>query len=275
MNDILVFCDASGTNIKSLDYVRGWDRPLEKALVSAIAPGKPSTIDFTVSINEYFEQVRRELDQGSSGPSAFRLLLRLLADQFDSGDNQESFLRLQSFGVSDGTPFSTYLRAFRLLVSSVSGTERALAPSVSMVLEIVRNSVMKQFPTLSPLLYPGTLATAVTPFDSIIAMWEAFAPLTTNQTPAMSGANYFSLPQATSSSQPRRSSNRNSMSFGQSSSNTARNSMSFVQGGQGSSNANPIVMSVSSSPDPFTNDYAAWPATHEDWPEVYQVSSSF
>ena len=113
LNDILVFCDASGTNIKSLDYVRGWDRPLEKALVSAIAPGKPSTIDFTVSINEYFEQVRRELDQGSSGPSAFRLLLRLLADQFDSGDNQESFLRLQSFGVSDGTPFSTYLRAFR------------------------------------------------------------------------------------------------------------------------------------------------------------------
>ncbi|CAB1099065.1 unnamed protein product [Ectocarpus sp. CCAP 1310/34] len=98
------------------------------------------------------QQVKRSLDGGAPGPDAFQLLLRHLAEQFDVGDRQESVLRLQQFGVADGTPFADYLRAFRLLVSSVTDSERTLAPSVSMVLEIVRNSVDKQFPSLSPLL---------------------------------------------------------------------------------------------------------------------------
>lgn len=62
-------------------------------------------------------------------------------------------LRLGQFGASNGTLFADYLRPFRLLVSSVTGSERALAPSVSMVLEIVGNSASKQFPSLAPMLY--------------------------------------------------------------------------------------------------------------------------
>ena len=152
----------------------GWERPLEKKLSGAITPDKPSTADLVLSIADYFQQVKRSLDGGATGPEAFQLLLRHLAEQFDVGDRQESFLRLQQFGVADGTSFADYLRAFRLLASSVTGSERTLAPSVSMVLEIVRHSVCKQFPSLSPILYPGALATAVTPFASIADTWEAF-----------------------------------------------------------------------------------------------------
>ncbi|CAB1100852.1 unnamed protein product [Ectocarpus sp. CCAP 1310/34] len=211
------------------------------------------------------QQVKRRLDDGATGPEAFTLLLRLLSEQFDVGDRQESFLRLQEFGVSNGTLFADYLRAFRLLVSSVTGSERVLAPSVSMVLEIVRNSVSKQFPSLAPMLYPGDLATAVTPFDSIDAMWQAFAPLATNKTPAIGGSEYFSLSSTPGSSQPRRSQNR------------ATAPAPSGRRAQGSAH-NPVVLAVQSQDggnDPFSRDYNAWPAKQGDWSDVYQVSSSF
>ncbi|CAB1106330.1 unnamed protein product [Ectocarpus sp. CCAP 1310/34] len=155
------------------------------------------------------QQVKRSLDGEAPGPDAFQLLLRHLAEHFDVGDRQESFLRLQQLGAADGIPFADYLRAFRFFVSSVTGSERTLVRSVSMVLEIVRNSVDKQFPSLAPLWYPGVLATAVTPFKSIaVIMCEAFAPLATNKTPAIGGSSYFSLTSTRGSLQPRRSNHR-------------------------------------------------------------------
>lgn len=108
------------------------------------------TSDLTLSTTDYFSQVDKSLDRGSSDPEAFQLLLRHLAEHLDTGDGQASFMRLQNFGVPDGTPFSDYLRSFRLLFSSVTGSERVLAPSVSMVVELVRQSVKRQYPTMSP-----------------------------------------------------------------------------------------------------------------------------
>ena len=265
LTDILMLCDDRSVGLMDSDFVRGWERPLQKRILSAISPDKPTTSDLVLSISDYFQQVKRRLDDGATGPEAFTLLLRLLSEQFDVGDRQESFLRLQQFGVSNGTLFADYLRAFRLLVSSVTGSERVLAPSVSMVLEIVRNSVSKQFPSLAPMLYPGDLATAVTPFDSIDAMWQAFAPLATNKTPAIGGSEYFSLSSTPGSSQPRRSQNR---------APTPAPSGRWAQG----SAQNPVVLAVQSQgggDDPFSRDYSAWPATQGDWSNVYQVSSSF
>ena len=141
LSDILNICDSDSIGTENTDYVRGWERALSKRILSAIESDQPYTSDLVLSITNYFQQVTRSLDAGSSGPEAFAQLLRLLAGQFDAGDAQESFLRLQQFGVSDGVGFSDYLRAFRLLVASVTGSERALAPSTSMVLEIVRQSV--------------------------------------------------------------------------------------------------------------------------------------
>lgn len=180
MVDILLLRDDRSIGLSAPDFVPDWERPLQKKLLSAIATDKPATADLVLAITGYFQQVERRLDAGAPGPEAFQLLLRHLSEQFDVGDRQESFLRLQQFGVASSTPFSEYLRAFRLLVSSVTGRERTLAPSGPMVLEIVRHSVSKRFPSLAPV--PGDLATAVTPFISIADMWQAFAPLATNKT---------------------------------------------------------------------------------------------
>lgn len=168
--------------------------------MSAITPDKAFSSELILFIPDYFEQIRRALAQDSSGPGAFAIFLRHLAHQFDAGDSQESFLRLQNFGVCNNTPFADSLPAFRLLVASVTVSEGVLAPSVAMALELVRNSVMKQYPTLSPLLYPGKFATAKSPFVSISAMWEAFSlPSLQNQHRLCRGSKICSLPKTQSS----------------------------------------------------------------------------
>ncbi|CAN0443107.1 unnamed protein product, partial [Laminaria digitata] len=134
-------------------------------------------------------KVKRSLDDHASGPEVFNQLLRLIGGHFDQGDGNASFNRLQTFGVSNGTPFSDFFRAFRVVVSSVTGSEHVLAPSVPTVLELVRRSVMNQYPGLMPTLYPGDWATVPTPFTTIDAMWLAFRTMATNKTPAISGEN--------------------------------------------------------------------------------------
>jgi len=50
LNDILVYCDDSGTTIDSDTYVRGWERPLEKRLLDAVSAGKSATSDLSLTI---------------------------------------------------------------------------------------------------------------------------------------------------------------------------------------------------------------------------------
>ena len=63
--------------------------------------------------------------------------------------------KLHSFGVATKTPFADYFRAFRLLMASFLDSDRVSAPSVEVVLEVVRNSVSKQYPGLMPVMCPG------------------------------------------------------------------------------------------------------------------------
>ena len=113
----------------------------------------------------------KEKDQ--AGPSAFSLLLRLLSTHLDNGDQGRAFEKLQAFGVPTGTVYSIYLRALIEFISVVQGTERVFEPSDAVVIEVVRTSHSRQFSSLTPVLYPGELMTAVKPSASISAMWQA------------------------------------------------------------------------------------------------------
>ena len=95
-----------------------------------------------------------------SGPAAFNLLLQVLSRQFDHGDAASALSELQNLGVPKGTPYAAYHSAFGMVASGVTGSERALAPWVGLVLEKknVPLSVNEQFPQLMPSLCPGELA---------------------------------------------------------------------------------------------------------------------
>ena len=82
-------------------------------------------------------------------------------------------------GAPTGAVYSAYLRALRELTSVVQGTEK-VKPSDTMAFEVVRTSVSRQYPTLTPALYPGELITAVEPFPSVTAMLVAHDVYATN-----------------------------------------------------------------------------------------------
>ena len=153
----------------------------------AITPDKPSTANMTTLIDEGFQQVSRDVEEGASGPEAFNLLLRRLMTHFDRVDTGEGYTRLHSFGVCTGTPFCDFSLEFRVLVSAVTGSERTLAPGVDAVLEVVRMAVNEQFPSLMPTLYPSSMATDPKPYTSLDKMWKAFSDLSINKTPAVNG----------------------------------------------------------------------------------------
>ena len=101
--------------------------------MKAIVAERTSASDLTAVFDDFFAQVNRSLDAHASGPEAFNQLLWLISSNFDHGDKTASYHRLQTFGVANGTPFSDFFRSFRVVVSSVTGSEHILAPSVSTV----------------------------------------------------------------------------------------------------------------------------------------------
>ena len=143
-------------------------------------------------INNCFKQVRdhlRETDAG--GPSAVGLLLLLMRTHFVHGDQSRAFEKLQAFGGPTSTMYSIFLRALGDLTSVVQGSENVFKRSVAMVLEVVRTSVSRQFPALTPVLYPGETMSAVEPFPSVSAMWQAHELYATKNTPAVNSEKYF------------------------------------------------------------------------------------
>ena len=61
------------------------------------------------------------------------------------------------------TRLNVYLRSFRVLVPSVSGSERAMAHTASAIPECIRTSVSNQYLMLMPALFPRHLATRPPP----------------------------------------------------------------------------------------------------------------
>ena len=55
----------------------------------------------------------RALAGGALGPEAFTLFLRLLNKRFESNDTGASYIKMHNSGVSNGTLFCDFSRAFR------------------------------------------------------------------------------------------------------------------------------------------------------------------
>ena len=275
--DILQVCDkrCSLLGLQTEVWIRGWERPLHKAFVRAIPLDKPSTPILTTVIDDIFGQVTRALDRKETGPAAFELLLQLLSRQFDHGDAASALRDLQSFGVPNGTPYSAYYRAFRMVVSGITGSERALAPGTGLVLEIVRLSVNEQYPQLMPILYPGGLANRQSPFETLDAMWLALGVLADNKTPAINGEKFYSLPSTSSAGQFSASSSASPAARGHGQGRAPLQSSAWATG----SKRNPVIMNVSDASnnvdDPWatSSSYSHWPLAHCD--EVCAVSGSF
>ena len=214
-------------------------------------------------------QVSRSMAGGASGPEAFTLLLRLLMAHFDRVDTGEGCTMLHTFGMCNGTPFCDFSQDLRVLVSTITQSERVLSPGTDVVLEVVQMAVNEQFPTFMPTLYTGLRATDPRPYVSLDAMWGAFSDLAHNKTPAVNGEKDFSLPGSSTGARSFAPSGPRSAGHGRGQGRVPSQSPSRQMGWS----RNPIIMSINDPTDPWRNKICnCWPLEEHHYAEIFAVS---
>ena len=266
LSGIFDVADPSGTvTMNSPVWVSGWHAPLLKLTKAAINANRDDTHDLHRLVDDLFSQLQDRISTGCKGPAAFKTLLVDFADYFDRAPRGAALETLQKFGVRTGTPFSSYLRAFRVVVAGTVEKGGPLAPSAEMAMELVRIRTAQQFPMLMPTLFPGDLATREKPYDSLAAMWSVFANLKHNTSPAIDGGAFASAPQASSSHAP--PTVAVSATYAAS---TQRHNRRLARPSQDVSNVSP----EHSRRDPFSVDYGLWPFDDRDYAIVCTVTNN-
>ena len=146
MRNILELADADGQQtFECSTWVDGWQTPLHKALHRSINRRDPDVAASLMQIlDSFFHALDKDSASGTGGQDLFAGLERRLISYFDKSDQAGAIKRLSSFSVATDVPFADYLREFKLLISSVSGTGRQTGPSDPMCQTYVRNSIAQQ-----------------------------------------------------------------------------------------------------------------------------------
>ena len=256
LSGIFDVTDPTGTiTMNSPVWIPGWHAPLLKLVNAAINGNRDDTHDLHRLVDDVFSRLQERISSGSSGPDAFKILLADFEDFFDRAPRGAALETLQKFGVRTGTPFSSYLRALRVVVASTVEKGGPLAPSATMAIELVRIRTAQQYPTLMPTLFPGDLATREKPYASLASMWTAFSDLKHNTSPAIDGDAYSSVPQASGpTATPTVTLPAASAAGSQRYTHLAR-----------LSNTVSNVDHVHSRRDPFRIDYGLWPFDDRDY----------
>ena len=131
--------------------------PPFKILQSFHNANRDDTNDLHRLVDDFFVHLQERLISELSGPAAFKMLPTDNTDYFDA-----ALETLQKFGVRTGTPFSSYLRAFRAFVASTVEKDGPLVPSLDMAIELVR--------IRTAMLFPGELATEERPYSTLVSM---------------------------------------------------------------------------------------------------------
>ena len=81
-----------------------------------------------------------------------------------------------------------------MIVTAVPGSEPVCAAGTGVVLDVVRMAVNKQFFTLMPTLYRGSIGTDPRPYVSLGAMFRTCNDWAHSHTPAVNDENMFFCP---------------------------------------------------------------------------------
>jgi len=146
MEEILLQADPM-LDFETGNWVPGWQRYIQRAIKKAITKNTPQSTNLNSIITGFFQQVDQRLKDGDSGFEAFSHLIQLMTLQFGEEDRGDSFTRLHSFRVPNGTTFAKFLQAYRAEVANVAHFASVIKPDVSWILEVTRNKINDQFPS--------------------------------------------------------------------------------------------------------------------------------
>ena len=147
LSGIYDVADPSGSvTMRSPNWVSGWHAPLLKLTKASIIANGDDTHILHRLIDDLFAQLQERLASGVDRPAAFGTLLTDVADYFDRSPRGAALATLQPFGVPSGTPFSSFVRSFRVVVASTADKGGPLAPSLEMAMELIRIRTAQQYP---------------------------------------------------------------------------------------------------------------------------------
>ena len=258
---------SSSVTMRSPSWVSGWHAPLLKLTKASIVPNRDDTHTLHRLIDDLFTQLQERLASGVDGPAAFRTLLTDVTDYFDRSPRRAALETLQKFGVPSGTPFSNYLRSFRVVVASTVDKGGPLAPSPEMAMELIRIRTAQQYPMLMPTLFPGILATRERPYDLLATSWTVFAHLKHNTSPAIDGGDAFSPAHKSLSSYTHQvAASSNSLT-------TSPNRSMRRFGRQDTAPGVSHISQTHSRRDPFADNYGLWPFDDRDYDIVCTLTN--
>ena len=249
--------------MRSTSWVLGWHALHLKLTKASVVPNRDDTHSQHRLVDDLFAQLQERLASGV----AIKTLLTDVTDHFDRAPRGAALASLQKFGVPSGMPFSSFLRSFRVMVAGTVDKGGPLAPFSDMTMELIRIRTAQQYPTLILTLFPWKLASQEKPYDSLAALWIAFAHLKHNTSPAIDGDVFSPANRglstlthhvAASSISPATSPNRSMRRFGR-------------------QDVAPSVFNVSpthSRRDPFAADYGLWPFDDRDYDIVCTVTNN-
>ncbi|CAB1110642.1 unnamed protein product [Ectocarpus sp. CCAP 1310/34] len=205
--DTLSAADPSGKQtIKSPTWVAGWYAPFHKRVLMAISNPQRANAATRELVDSSFSQVKRFSEtKDKSGPSAYRRLLKLLADEWEPKGFNRSIDKLHDFGVPNGTPYSKFVTKFKALATSELASHRAFAPDLRMVQRALRDALLEQYPNvLSSLPLKDKILHNVV-FSDKDELWDALSSEEAlKHSPACNGDRYFTTVTSGFSSAPTR-----------------------------------------------------------------------
>ena len=138
LSGIFDVADSSGSvTMRSPTWVSGGHAPLLKLTRASIVANRDDT-HILHRLIDLFAKLQERLGSGVDGLAAFGTLLTDVMDFFDRAPRGAALATLQQFGVPSRTPFSSFLRSFRVVVASTVDKGEPLAPSPEMAMELIR-----------------------------------------------------------------------------------------------------------------------------------------
>ena len=134
---------SDSVTMRSPTWVSGWHAPLLKLTKTSIIANRDDTHTLNRLIDDLFAQLQERLACVDK-PVAFGTLLTDIAVYFDRASRGAALATLQRFGIPSGTPFSSFLRSFRVVVASRVDKGRPLAPSPEIAMELIRIRTAQQ-----------------------------------------------------------------------------------------------------------------------------------
>ena len=268
LSGIFDVADPSGSvTMRSLTWVSGWHAPLLKLTKASIVPNRDDAHTLHRLVVDLSAQLQDRLASGVDWPAAFRTLLTDVADYFDRAPRGAALETLQKFGVPSGTPFSSFLQSFRVVVASTVDKGGPLAPSPDKAMELIRIRTAQQHPMWMPTLFPGNLAAQEKPANSLATLWAVFAHLKHNTSPAIDGDAFAPAPYSLSSL-------THHIATSSGSPVTSQHRKTRRTGRQDAAHGVLNISQTHSRRESFSVDYGLWPFDDRDYGIVCTVTNN-